>query len=247
MNYDDTAAGFLPGCYTSLRRQNYDPDLHRTCAYPRIYNEFADVKPREQEPRWLFSFAGSIRSHPVRRLLVERLRRDPASLVLPVEQPFHSHTAKQKRAYVDQILASKFVLCPRGHSPSTYRLFEAMQMGRCPVIISDDWVPIQEVVWNECSILVPEQDVNKIPEILREAEPQWKMLGDTARRVYQERFAPSVKFKGYLQMIRALQTSIDQSGYSMDSNDMMRRWRSWTFRWRNEWTLPQKVARRFAH
>jgi hypothetical protein len=31
--------------------------------------------------------------------------------------------------------------CPAGIGPATYRLFEAMELGRVPVILSDEWVP----------------------------------------------------------------------------------------------------------
>src|SRR6516225_8796685 len=40
INCDDLGRGFLPGCYTSLTKSNFEPQLHRACAYPYTYNEF---------------------------------------------------------------------------------------------------------------------------------------------------------------------------------------------------------------
>jgi len=92
------------------------------------------------------------------------------SAIHVVNTTFHSHSDYEKKAFVDSILDSKFVLCPRGWFPVTYRLFEVMELGRCPVIISDQWVPIQGIPWDECTIQVPEVDVGNIPEIASSAK-----------------------------------------------------------------------------
>ncbi|MBA2269339.1 MAG: exostosin family protein [Chthoniobacterales bacterium] len=51
------------------------------------------------------------------------------------------------RRYADITKASKFVLCPRGLSVSSIRLFETMKMGRVPVILSDGWVEPPGPAW----------------------------------------------------------------------------------------------------
>jgi hypothetical protein len=37
-----------------------------------------------------------------------------------------------KLRYAELLIASKFVLCPRGNGASSIRLFESMQLGICP-------------------------------------------------------------------------------------------------------------------
>ena len=61
INCDDLGRGFLPGCYTSLTRANFEPQLHRACAYPYSYNELVATSSRQEKriAKWLFSFRGT--------------------------------------------------------------------------------------------------------------------------------------------------------------------------------------------
>ena len=70
------------------------------------------------------------------------------------------------------------------------RIFEAMQTGRVPVILSDDWLPPAFVDWSSCALQVPERDVRLIPSILREHEPDADAMGRRARSAWREFFAP---------------------------------------------------------
>ena len=172
INCDDLGRGFLPGCYTSLTRHNFDHQLHRACAYPYSYNEFVATSSQQakRNANWLFSFRGTYLSHPIRKKLFRYFSTHPQAKMVWTGTKFHSHSAKEKKEYVEDILLSKFVLCPRGWSPATYRLFEAMELGRCPVIISDDWVPIHGVPWHECSIVIKEKDIAHCADLLTEQE-----------------------------------------------------------------------------
>src|SRR5204863_9824065 len=101
---------------------------------------------------------------------------------------------------------SKFCLCPRGRGPSTWRLYEALRAGRPPVIISDDWVPPAiDGGWEQCSIRVAERDVERIPEILREREPDAERMSAEARRVWQEWFSLETFFHRMADWCLALQ------------------------------------------
>ena len=50
------------------------------------------------------------------------------------------------------------MICPRGWGSSSIRLFEVMEMGRVPVIISDAWVN-EAPKWADFSVRVSEADV----------------------------------------------------------------------------------------
>ncbi len=70
------------------------------------------------------------------------------------------------------------------------RLFEAMQAGRCPVILSDDWLAPPFIDWSSCSIQVPEARVRELPGILRARSDDADRLGRAAREVWEEYFSP---------------------------------------------------------
>jgi hypothetical protein len=241
INCDDLGRGFLPGCYTSLTKANFDPRLHRGCAYPYSYNEFVMMSSerKKRNAKWLFSFRGTDVSHSIRRKLFRRFSMHPQAKMVRTGTRFHAHSANEKQEYVEDILSSKFVLCPRGWSPSTYRLFEVMELGCCPVIISDDWVPIQGVAWQQCSIRIKEAEVSHCADILTEQEPNAGRLGRAAREVWESHFAEPKKFRAMLRFILELQA---RSGG--DWHDYRERWSSWRFHYSNEWLPHQRFAKR---
>ncbi len=71
------------------------------------------------------------------------------------------------------------------------RIFEAMEAGRCPVIISDEWLPPPFVDWDRCSLRVLEDEVDSLPERLREHEHRAHELGRNARKEWEGWFAPT--------------------------------------------------------
>ncbi len=94
-----------------------------------------------------------------------------------------------REAFVAYSLESSFVLCPRGRGCGSIRLFEVMESGRVPVIISDDWVPPGGIDWDSFSIRVAEKDIDQLDEILREHLPRMIEMEITARRVWEEHFS----------------------------------------------------------
>ncbi len=242
VNYDDSTGGFLPGCYTSLQTSNFDPALHRACAYPKVYNtDTAEtVRITETSPDLLFSFRGSIHSHPSRSKLCRIYEKSQSSWsVTAVNTPFNTHSSAEKQEYASEILRSHFVLCPRGSSPSTYRLFEVMAMGRCPVIISDAWVPPEGVDWEGCSIRIPENRLRSIPSILQSQFDRASELGLAARVNWEQHFSESAKYRAYWTKIDSLMREPRQS---LDS--MLLRWHSDQFISGNRWKAWQRFVRR---
>ncbi len=63
---------------------------------------------------------------------------------------------------------SIFSLCPRGTSPTSFRLYEALEMGSIPIYISDEfWLPFKDYInWEEFCILVKPDSIDKIPFIV---------------------------------------------------------------------------------
>jgi len=244
VNYDSTVGeGFLPGCYVSLNRSNYDSTRFRACAYPKTYNEHVgeSTTSRERSP-YLFSFRGTLHSHPVRTKMFESLKGVENSLMIDNTKAFHTHTDQEKRQYVEDLINSQFVLCPRGTSPNSYRLFEAMSLGRCPVIISDEWVETPGPDWASCSIRVPENQVSDIEKLLKDRALQAQSLGQNALNEWLRYFEESAKNKCYLAQILALYHQAKPP--TMSLSEYQKHWRSNRFLTANNWSLKQKIMRR---
>jgi hypothetical protein len=65
---------------------------------------------------------------------------------------------------------------------------ESLAVGRAPVIISDEWVPVADLDWNRFAVLVEERNLRHLPAILREREPHWREMGQRAREIYESFF-----------------------------------------------------------
>jgi len=197
VNTEDNPIPFFPGVYASLTRKNYDPFRHRTGCYGIVMNRFVTQYAAENvlDPEHLASFTGSA-SHPVRAALLEEPSIKSSCLLHTV--PLFSFTvdvdapakAKGQELYARQMANSKLSLCPRGSGPGTHRVFESMEMGRCPVIVNDDWVPPEGPAWQDCSIRVAERKLKNLHDIMREHEPRWRELGRAARLEWERWFAP---------------------------------------------------------
>ncbi len=237
INTDDLARGFLPGIYASLNRRNFVAGYHVSGPYPYDINThvLANLHEMDVEQRLLFSFRGTTNSSPLRLKMLRVLANHPRGSVIAVNTAFRQHDEAQKQAYVDDIRRSAFVLCPRGWSPNTYRLFETMELGRCPVIISDDWIPVDGVDWDGCSIRWSETQLHALPDYLATQEHRAQELGQRARAVWEQYFAPHVRAQFYLDRLLELQA------VRADGPQLPEWWWSRDFIRRNEWLFWQKV------
>ncbi|MEG5066237.1 exostosin family protein [Microcoleus sp. B3-A4] len=91
------------------------------------------------------------------------------------------HSDEQKVFYTEELINSKFVLCPRGNCPASIRLFKTMKMGRVPVILSDDWAAPDGPTWLDFSIRVSESKIHELPGIIEGYEAQALTMGNLAR------------------------------------------------------------------
>jgi hypothetical protein len=239
INYEDDPPGFLAGIYASLPPPRFDEQVHRAWGYlfpDPFFLPFFERRSQYQ-PSVLYTFRGSF-SHPVRNKLFAALESDPHARMTRT-YGWYDHSDEVKRAYIEELMASSFVLCPRGIGTCSHRLMEVMASGRCPVIISDAWVPPVSIPWDTFSIRVSEAEVERIPELLRARQSEATQLGAIARRVWEQRFAPGSRTKAALDEL-----SIVLSGVPLASSDeYRRRWTSRSFLTANGWTSRQRVVR----
>ena len=202
---------FLPGVYTGVEKRYYLPRRVRPGFYPGcLINPLVKFEP--DAPRdLLYSFMGDVQTHPVRRHLA-RLA-DPRSVWVDTSwesQDVMWKGSTERRAlfwerYVELLRRSDFVLCPRGVSPSSIRLFETMCTGRVPVIISDQWVPPLGPKWDTFSITVPEADVDSLPRILEQRQAEAAKMGLIARQEWETYFSPPVFFHRVIELCLEIQ------------------------------------------
>lgn len=211
---NDFVIPFLPGVFASIEKR-WSSRRTRSGFYLAVSeNEFVDFTPVRNDLPYLYAFLGSADTHRVRRRL--------ATLSHP-RGFFHDTSAEYAevlsgklsaaqmrdywRRYADTSKASKFILCPRGMGTSSVRLFDAMRMGRVPVILSDQWVEPEGPTWSKFSLRVSEADFASIPILLERLEPRGVEMGKLARAQWEEWFSPSVSFHRVVEWCLAIMRS----------------------------------------
>lgn len=191
----------LPGVYAGVEKQWSSARTRPGFYLGRTRNEFTTYSPPAHDLPYLFSFMGSIRNAPVRRKLATLTH--PRGFFQNTTEDFdrilHRKMERRERLdydrrYAELTKASKFVLCPRGLSVSSIRLFETMRMGRVPVVLSDEWMPPAGPRWEKFSIRVNESEFIQIPRLLEQREPEAVAMGELARKEWEEWFSDEVVF-----------------------------------------------------
>lgn len=195
----------LHGVYTSNNTKLKFQSRFRTGAYnlfpEEVHNPFVAECLGESYsfPKTLFySFAGQD-SSPLRLQLFQKKSKRSDVLIINMTSCFNAHQHKEdhlrhQEEYSKMIARSKFVLCPKGTSGASIRLFEVMQMGVAPVIISDDWILPRGPRWNEFAIFVKEKNLDHLDEILEQYEGDYVSMGRKAHEAYQKFFSNEVYF-----------------------------------------------------
>jgi hypothetical protein len=241
INYDDAPLAFIPGIYAAMPARRFEPLFTVAGGYlVNSSNEFVRMATPNPgcEPKFLFTFRGAL-SSPVR----QRMSRDPILVScrfqkskFTVVDAWFNHSDEQKREYVDEILETKFVLCPRGQGSASHRLFESMELGRVPVIIADDWVAPNGPDWSEFSIRIPECKVSSIPSILADRESQFSTMAWSARQAWEQYFAPEVRL--LLMLDRLIDLRNERASFP---GDYRIRWNIQRFHRGNVGTLWSRV------
>jgi hypothetical protein len=195
---------WAPGMYASLPSRQasnaftggfYVPQHHRDQGGLSDHLEAA----RSIEPDLLWSFMGTMSNHSVRQSIgglddSRGLIRDTQAWSDEIRWGWKSRFREEGRAafkrYASTLGRSAFVVCPRGRGPSSIRIFESLQVGRAPVIISDEWLPPLFADWDSCSVRIPENQIANLPAILREREEEAETLGLHARMTWEQYFSP---------------------------------------------------------
>ena len=202
----------LPGIYPSVLASVYDSRRQRAYSYFRDFGTplTSETLAETAPPDLLFSFMGAP-NHKVRRNILS-LSDSRAYIEDTSHAKFYDYSAKrdeqalqkQRLAYAEIMKRSKFVLCPRGHGTSSFRIFETLRAGRVPVILSNEWVEPTGPDWAGCSLRVQENAVASLPHFLKQHEPKFEEMSVCASQTYAEWFAPNVIFHRTIEQCQEL-------------------------------------------
>jgi len=204
---DDQPAGIEGGLYCSLPRALFDAERHQTFCYPLTYNEL--VRPYDvSDARVLFSFVGGITSGVRARMakLRELTSADGEFVVRsgPWSAMLDRSGLSIKAAFAESLRRARFILCPRGNGVGSIRLFEAMEAGRVPVIISDQYVLPRGIDWSACSLRIQEKDIDGTQQELTKHLDRWPEMAKAARQAWEEHFSPSVRIDAIARRVSTL-------------------------------------------
>ncbi len=237
INHDDHARPHLPGLYVSLEKRR--PAFVATRPIPYKWDLWKVPVPEAFafNPSRLYAFRGTFHSHPIRKKMCRALATTGGGVCEELRKAFHSHDETDQLRYIEEIRDASFSLCPRGLSPSSYRLYESMQLGRCPVIISDDWVAPEGPDWNELAVFVRESEVRQLPRLLLDGLDGAEERGRLAAETWNALFCGDRR-RAYLleQAILLHNTKADALGYEALSD----LWHGAAFRRRYGWTLARR-------
>lgn len=211
LDFFDNARPSVPGIYVGLASSlRPNSSSYRGGFYLRVADNAHLDRPNKDATGQdtLFSFIGNVQNHVELRSAIMGLRHSRSILI--------DRSTGQRDDdvdYVRTIHRSKFVLAPRGLGPSSWRLFETMRAGRVPVVISDDWVPPNDVDWEKFAVRLAERDVSQIPARLERLEPRAGEMGRFARQAYVDNFSSLCAF----DWVASQALSIVESGNSVAS------------------------------
>jgi hypothetical protein len=200
------------GIYTSGVKSIFNLGRVRTGSYALYSDEylnpyikgyqFAEHNPIGKE--YLLVFIGRSRSSPRWKLrnAIFNLKFERSDIFIENSTPFDlwaqakdtAETLKRQKRYYDILLRAKFSLCPRGAAANSIRLFESMQLGVAPIIVSDEWRLPRGPRWEEFSILLKERNIKDVEKIVLAHEPAWEQMGYLARKAFETYFADHVYF-----------------------------------------------------
>jgi len=157
--------------FLASRKTNSGIDIPLLCSPHRV----PLFKPAK---KYLASFIGRLATYPLRQQVFDEIKgRNDVYL-------FDGN--KGTRFFVQKTLQSKIALCPRGYGGSSFRLFEAMQLGVVPFLIGDiDTRPFKKYIdWDEISFYLTSADC--LNDMLGSLDATiTRQMGEKAAKIWQ--------------------------------------------------------------
>jgi hypothetical protein len=237
INTDDCATGLLRGLYTSLPKSRFDINLYRAVPYMEYPNDLIfSAKFDNVTPIYLAAWRGNTKSNVLRLKMVKALE-SKTGFKIEKTNSWLNHNDNEKEEYVNMIRHAEFSLCPAGWAPVSYRIYESMALGKCPVIIADEFVPPSGPNWSEFALFFPERNIKNLTDYLISNRNLASQLGKNALLAWKKHFGPYVIKDYYSNTLFSLISSSPTTSTEAE----IKRWKSLPTFWKNKWTLPQRV------
>lgn len=136
------------------------------------------------------SFMGRLSTHPIRAEMKVALANHPEIEVID--------GTTDVSTYVKKLLRSKIALCPRGYGGSSFRFYEAMQLGVIPFLVGDiDTRPFKKYLpWDSCSFYSNNVDDIMI-QIEQKSDDELLAMGKLAQEIWRDELQ-YLKWEKYL-------------------------------------------------
>jgi hypothetical protein len=144
-------------------------------AIPYAVEDFAEfVHIDSSQIKYHTCFAGFVGSSEIRVPLVESIKKKShlSSYLNPIDRFYGFLDAdimsETREIFIDSMAHSWTALCPKGKGENTYRFFEAMSMGRIPILISDNCLlPYEdEIDYASFMLRLSENDISNAGSII---------------------------------------------------------------------------------
>ena len=184
--------------------------------------QYAQDRNIERNGNITCSFRGDLKTHPIRNRIHNIIREKPTNTVIDQGISYRSTNTNGeqvdawikydvykigllKHSYIQEILNSEFILCPRGYNTSSMRVYEVMSLGRVPIIISDNWIRPNGPNWDQFSVSVKENEIHKLKEVIERFKSRSKEMGESARTEWEKWFSNDVYVDKILSKIKKLE------------------------------------------
>lgn len=176
---------------------------------PLVCAPIPDGAIRRKQKTLLASFVGSM-THPLRDELV-RLYGGNREYRFDCREWTPSIPDRSFRQFLEVTAASRFTLCPRGYGPSSFRLYEAVQLDSVPVYISDyhvlPWA--EELDWNEFCVIISAEKISELDHILGLIDDRrYEGMLRRAKEVYEPYFSLNGVFANILKRLPDLEPEL---------------------------------------
>ena len=184
--HDDAPQGEFPGSTTHFAAGG-NTQLGSYIPIPLVASGYESF--RDSQKMIFCSFLGSI-THPIREAALVPIHKTPGYYINIFEW---SANIPEDRAglFKNAMEQSRFSLCPRGYGATSYRLYEAIQLGSIPVYISDKFLLpwSDEINWEDFCVIIPPDKVPRIHDILSSfTEQEIRKMQYNLKNLYAEYF-----------------------------------------------------------
>lgn len=220
----DAPLSVFPGLYPSLDTRAAVASFSvGSCYIEEIRADGALQLPPHSQRQHLWSFLGRVETHPVRQQLELAAARWQNGF-FRAAKPGDSLGFD---AYSAALRETRFALCPRGFGPSSIRIYEAMQAGCVPVIISDQWCAPVGVDWDQCSLRLKEAQIDQLPALLERWRDHSARMGAAAREAWEGHFSPGGALRSIHAALSGLKVTPQSTLWSLSLNGLRRyHWRA---------------------